>query len=138
MCPQTPLKVLLSDASCFTLRSASHRKIMECMHATGDEFLQTVDADTDMKMAEGAPMTARAMEKSLSALGQPAKSQMDLLEAWDALTSPYSESLFSDKRTVAFIDNRDTGTQCWISRDVSERKVCIVTDQIHVEWSRFI
>lgn len=97
--------------------------------ATGDKFLETVDEATATTMADEAPESVRGMQKSISAMGTPVKAVGDLVEAWDNLCNLYSDSVFNDKRTIAFIDNPGTGTQVWISRDISERKVR--SDSLH-------
>lgn len=88
---------------------------------TGDKFLDTVDEKVKLQLVESAPEAAKSMEKSISEMGVPGS--VDLLQAWDELCNLYSRDLFNDKRTCAFISNRRTGTQAFISRDVSERKV---------------
>lgn len=89
----------------------------------GDQFLETVDAAIATQISLDAPLAIRNMEKAVSAVGEPLSE--DLLKAWNEICSLYDKSLFTDKRTIAFIDNRKTGTQAWISRDVAERKVVL-------------
>lgn len=91
---------------------------------TGDQFLKDVDESTTATMSQDAPAEAKEFERSL--LSEPGNPKdKDLVRAWDELTNLYEDNVFQDKRTVAFISHRASGTQAWVSRDEKEKKVCV-------------
>lgn len=92
--------------------------------SAGDQFLKDVDESITATMSQDAPAEAKEFERSL--LSEPGSPKdEDLVRAWDELTNLYEDNVFQDKRTVAFISHRASGTQAWVSRDIKEKKVMV-------------